>query len=60
MAQENGSEFTPLTFTKTDEATGEVRELVANDVSDEVRLRFDGWQEKRSGTGRPVKATPTS
>jgi hypothetical protein len=55
MAQETGSEFTPITFTKTDEVTGVERELAANSPADEVRLRFDGWQEKKTGTGRPAK-----
>jgi hypothetical protein len=51
MAKSDDGGFTPTTFTKTDER-GE-HELVANSPADAVRLRFDGWREKKTNAGRP-------
>lgn len=39
--------FTPIVFERTAE-DGTKQELVATNPSDEVRLRFDGWTEKRA------------
>lgn len=53
MAKEDGDTFTPITFTKTDERGA--HELTAHSPSDAVRLRFDGWSEKKTG-GRQAAA----
>jgi hypothetical protein len=52
MAKDNDDDFKPVTFTKVDDR-GE-HELTATSPADVVRLRFDGWREKRaSNAGRP-------
>lgn len=56
MAKDNGGGFTPITFTKTDERGD--HELVATSPADAVRLRFDGWREKK--TGGPAKPKPAA
>jgi hypothetical protein len=54
MAKETDEKFTPTTFTKTDDR-GE-HTLTAHSPADAVRLRFDGWQEKKTGARQPAAA----
>lgn len=52
------AEFTPIVFERIAE-DGTKQELLANNPSDEVRLRFDGWAEKKS-TAASRKTTPAA
>jgi hypothetical protein len=48
-------EFAPIVFERTAE-DGTKQELVATSPADEVRLRFDGWTEKKGASKKNVPA----
>lgn len=49
-------EFTPTVFERTGE-DGTKHELLATTPSDAIRLRFDGWTEKKGASKKNVAAT---
>ncbi len=59
MAQETESDFKPVTFSKKG-SDGQDHEVVANSPADVVRLRFDGWREKRAATRPGSKPAATT
>lgn len=54
MAKADDDTFVPITFTKTDDRGA--HELTAHSASDAVRLRFDGWREKKTGSRQSAPA----
>lgn len=49
-------DFTPIVFERTAE-DGSNQELLATNPSDVVRLRFDGWTEKKAPAAAKKPAT---
>ncbi len=47
---------TPIVFTRDDD-TGKTLERTAHTAAEAVKLRFDGWREKRAGGGRDAKTS---
>jgi hypothetical protein len=46
-------EFAPIVFERTTD-DGTKQELLATSAVDEVRLRFDGWTEKKGASKKNV------